>query len=447
MKAIRRFHPYLYGRSFTIRTDHAALRWLLNFKCPEGQIARWLQELQEYDFVVEHRRGVKHSNADALSRRPCLPAGCKYCDRLEDKEEFRKGGEHIECMNKCFSCQHAGYEVKGSSLSREDLQIAQENDRDIGPVLKWMKDSEIRPTWQTVAPCNEIIKAYWSQWDSLQLDEGMLFRRWETPAGDRIVKQLVLPRSLQLQVLHDLHSTPTAGHLGVAKTLGRIRERFYWMQYSKDVRNYCRKCDLCASRSGPARKIRAPMSQYNVGAPMERLAIDVLGPLPLSDEGNQFILIAADYFSKWVEAYALPNQEATTVAEFLVKEFVARFGVPLMLHSDQGRNFESVVFLEMCALLGITKARTTPLHPQSDGMVERFNRTLEAQLSKFVEDHLPLLLMAYRTAIHESTGCTPASLMLGRDLRLPIDLLYGRPDEEPSWKQGWSECRSLLGVI
>ena len=93
----------------------------------------------------------------------------------------------------------------------------------------------------------------------------------------------------------------------------------------------------------------------------------------------------------------------------------------------------------MCSLLGITKTRMTPLHPQSDGMVERFNHTLEAQLSKFVEDHqrdwdshLPLLLMAYRTAIHESTGCTPASLTLGRDLRLPIDLIYGRPDQEPS---------------
>ena len=85
------------------------------------------------------------------------------------------------------------------------------------------------------------------------------------------------------------------------------------------------------------------------------MGIDVLGPLPPSDEGNQFILIAAYYFSKWVETYALPNQEATTVAEVLVKESVAQFGVPLMLHSDQGRNFESVVFSEMCALLGITK--------------------------------------------------------------------------------------------
>ena len=135
------------------------------------------------------------------------------------------------------------------------------------------------------------------------------------------------------------------------QTLGHIRDRFYWVRCSKDVKNYCRKCDLCAFRRGPARKIRAPFSQYNIGASMERLVVDVLGPLPQSDDRNQFILIAADYFSKWVEVYALPNQEATTVAEVLVREFVARFGVPLMLHFDQGRNFKSVVFLRRVACL------------------------------------------------------------------------------------------------
>jgi len=171
---------------------------------------------------------------------------------------------------------------------------------------------------------------------------------------------------------------------------------------------------------------------------MERLAVDVMGPLPETEAGNKYLLIAMDYFSKWPEAYPLPNQEAVTVAEVLVKELVCRFGVPLYIHSDQGRNFESAVFSEMCHLLGIVKTRTTPLHPQSDGMVERFNRTLEAQLSKFVDDHqrdwdqlVPMMLMAYRSAVHESTGCSPATLMFGRNLKLPIDILYGRPEAEP----------------
>jgi hypothetical protein len=163
------------------------------------------------------------------------------------------------------------------------------------------------------------------------------------------------------------------------------------------------------------------MAQHNVGSPMERIAVDVLGPLPETEQQNKYLLIVADYFTKWTEAFPIRNQEATTVADVLVKEVVSRFGVPLVLHSDQGRNFESTVFAEMCRLLGIEKTRTTPLHPQSDGMVERFNRTLEAQLSKFVSEnqkdwdhHLRLLMMAYRTSVHDTTGETPAMMMMGR---------------------------------
>ena len=154
---------------------------------------------------------------------------------------------------------------------------------------------------------------------------------------------------------------------------------------------------------------------------------------------NKYIVIIADYFTKWVEAFATSNQEARTVAELLAKEIVCRFGVPQIIHSDQGRNFESQLFAEMCQLFGIKKTRTTPYHPQSNGMVERFNRTLETQLSKFADlnqkdwdMHIPYLLLAYRSAIHDTTGCSPARMMLGREVNLPIDLMFGRPEEEPA---------------
>jgi transposase InsO family protein len=110
---------------------------------------------------------------------------------------------------------------------------------------------------------------------------------------------------------------------------------------------------------------------------MERIAIDVLGPLPKTDSGNQYILIAQDYFTKWPEAFALPDQQAVTVAEVLVNQFFTRFGVPMELHSDQGRNFESETLREVCRLLAINKARRTPYHPQSDEIMERFNKTIE----------------------------------------------------------------------
>ena len=87
VKSIHHFHHYLYGRQFTVRTDHAALKWLLNFRNPEGQIARWIERLQHYNFQIEHRPGATHGNADALSRRPCLTSSCKHCTNLEAKEQ------------------------------------------------------------------------------------------------------------------------------------------------------------------------------------------------------------------------------------------------------------------------------------------------------------------------------------------------------------------------
>ena len=119
--------------------------------------------------------------------------------------------------------------------------------------------------------------------------------------------------------------------------------------------------DLCSEeRPTP----HAPLQIMNVGSPMERVAIDITGPLPVSASGNRYILVAMDYFSKWPETYAIPNQEATTVAQVLVNEFFSRFVVPYELHSDQGRNFESNVFKECCKILGIRKTRTTPMHPE-----------------------------------------------------------------------------------
>ncbi|KAL3853041.1 hypothetical protein ACJMK2_016625 [Sinanodonta woodiana] len=140
---------------------------------------------------------------------------------------------------------------------------------------------------------------------------------------------------------------------------------------------------------------------------MDRIALDIMGPLPETSIGNKYILVIGDYFTKWTEAFALPNQDAIAVASVLVEEIICRFGVPQQIHSDKGTQFESEIFQEICRLLGIENTRTTAYHPQSDGMVERFNRILAAMLSAYVnehqdnwDEHLPYLTMAYRAGIH-----------------------------------------------
>lgn len=168
--------------------------------------------------------------------------------------------------------------------------------------------------------------------------------------------------------------------------------------------------------------------------PLQCVAIDIMGPLPITDKGNQYIMVVGDYFTKWTEAYPLPDHTAQTVADKLVCEFICRYGSPLRIHTDQGREFESNLFKRMCDIFEIEKSRTTPFHPQSDGMIERFNRTLQQMLAMFVNDykddwdeHLPLLTMAYRASVQESTKCTPNILMLGRETSLPIDIITGSP--------------------
>ena len=116
-------------------------------------------------------------------------------------------------------------------------------------------------------------------------------------------------------------------------------------------------------------------------------AINVAGPFPISELENKYVLVVMNYFSKWPEAYAIPTQEAGTVPDVFINNWVSRYGVPIELHSDQLRNFESALIQEICQKLGIRKTRTTARHTQSDGMVERFNRTLKEYLRKVVDKY------------------------------------------------------------
>lgn len=174
------------------------------------------------------------------------------------------------------------------------------------------------------------------------------------------------------------------------------------------------------------------MKIYYVGSVMERVAMDNMGPLPLSERHNTYVLAIEGYFSKWVEAYPNPAQEAETVAQVCVQQFVSHYGMPVQIHTDKWTHCGSKFFRELCHLLGIDKTRTTALHPQSDGMVERYNSTIEYMLATCVgkdqnnwDSLLPLQMMAYRSAEHDTTKYSPNAMMCGGDIRQSVDLLYG----------------------
>jgi hypothetical protein len=192
-----------------------------------------------------------------------------------------------------------------------------------------------------------------------------------------------------------------------------------------------------------------PLQQEAVGEPLQKVTLDILGFDRPTSSGNRYVLVVIDALTKWAEAFPMQNEKAETVAKLLVEEFVCRVGIPAQLHSDQGRQFEAAVFQEMCRLLGIRKTRTTPLHPQSDGQSERFNRTLLSLLSKTAAENpaewdqkLPYVMAAYRSTPHTTTGTTPNRLMMGRDVTTPLQLLAPPPNpisERTPWVDNLAE--------
>ena len=243
----------------------------------------------------------------------------------------------------------------------------------------------------------------------------------------------MVPTALREEVLFDIREGPLGGHFGDDKTLERLKERYYWPGHRNDVKTWCRNCGTCATRKTPAPKAKAIMTGY----PMQLVAMGIMGPLPESPAGNTHVLVVADYFTRWTEAYAISNQEATTVAQKLVDEFFFSFSPPEQLHSDQGRNCESEVIAAICKSLGVVKSRTTLYHPQSDGLVERYNRTLLAMLATAVrehpfkwEEHLRRLCLAYNTSVNPTTGYSPFFLMFGRQVRMPVEIMYGSPTQQ-----------------
>ena len=538
---IGKFKHYLYGRHFVVRTDHASLVWLRNFKNPEGMLARWLSVLGTYDFEIQHRPGNRHGNADGLSRRfrGCKRESCPDCierspkTALEGSPSWTKPETGMRWPSSLGSIVHEGIETGASApldrmsrstfeqrycfgkaagdnlacvvwevpedarspvppvggdnsagnisfrespgnpvspatpqelgeggvmspaapdsssdlcsgldnLSRDEIKRLQRGDRSISLFYNWISMGNEKPNWSMVSPKSIEVKALWNQWASLRLRDGFLYRLWTPETGCRtVVWQLVLPLDMRNQVMKLLHNHKTTGHMGTDRTLHNVRMRFYWPGYKADVVRWCDRCLTCESHKAVGSKFRAPLVQDLKGAPMETVACDIMGPLTQTSNGNVYILVVMDYFTKWVEAYALPNHTALVVADKLVNEWVCRYGAPLHLHSDQGRDFESNLFKEVCRLLDIRKTHTTPYHPQSDGQVERFNRTLKLMLRSFVnvnqndwDDHLSFVTMAYRSSIHKSTKCTPNLLMFGREILLPIDIVVGPPPREPEY--------------
>ena len=412
------FRQYLLGRPFDIRTDHAALQWIKRNPTPIGQQARWVEQLEEYDYTVLHRAGSRHGNADALSRRPTGESGDSLCaistvihalvlDKNETDMELADDRQTI-------TSSEAGQTQRDVAMEEnKPMKDRQMEDPILKELFTLKQSGQEQPDLNKYNNKSPTLKSLLQQWSEIHIHQDRLCRKFHKTGDEDFIWQVLLPASMKDEVLEAIHAGLDGGHLGL-KTLRKVQRRTYWVGWSNDVKDFVRKCTSCASfhRGKPPKQ--GYLANFTVGAPMERLGIDLTGPHPVSRKGNKYIVTVIDYFTRWTEAYPARNQEAGTVAKVLVEKIFVKFGVPLQIITDQGANFESQLFHSMCDLLKIEKIRTTAYEPQTNGLIERFHRTMNSIRAKTIaenqenwDERLPFVMAAYRATEHEATGFTP----------------------------------------
>ena len=328
--------------------------------------------------------------------------------------------------------------LKATKWSDEAIAHIQDADKPVSKVKAWKRD-KVHPTWNEIAKENHVVKTWWARWEQLFLSSnGVLYLRWEqgkapNPPTYRVVATAAMFKS----ILTELHDEPTAGHLGQKKTIGRVKaSRFYWPGMATYALRWVANCMVCASRKHPKHSKRTPMTIYRVGTPMDRVSIDIVGPFhPRTKQGHLSILTITDQYTRWVEAYPLRDATAPKIAQH-VQAFCCRLGMPLELHSDQGKNVDGRVVHEVCEILGIRKTHTSAYRPQGNAITERENAVIKAMLSAYTNKRqddwdlfLDLVMMAFRSSVHRTLGETPNAMMLAREVRLPLDAMVLNPPE------------------
>jgi len=322
------YRQYLFGRKFTIVTDHKPLTWVFNVKDPSSRLLRWRLKLEEYDYQIIYKPGTKNTNADALSR---------------------------------------------------------------------INTAEVRADEKTSSVPTEAEKR---------------------------------------KILQEFHEQPIGGHLGMNRTFERLKQYISWPGMKREIEVYVKQCEVCQKNKITQNKTKLPLQITDTpDVVWEKCSMDIVGPLTPTLQDNKYLLTFQDELSKFTIAIPLRQQDAMTIARAFVEEIVLKFGIPQVLLTDQGSNFLSELFSNVCKLLRVKRVKTSAYHPASNGALERSHRVLVEYLRCYILENqtdwdqwISYATFVFNTTPHTSTGFTPHELLFGRKPNIP-GLLQKEPVE------------------
>ncbi|KAL4101226.1 hypothetical protein QTP88_021246 [Uroleucon formosanum] len=453
---IKQFRPYLYGRKFTILSDHRPLAWLFNLKDPLSKLARWRIQLEQYDYVIKHKPGAQNGNVDALSRMYTIneiknDSYNKFLEKFEttliaNSNVKEVNGELLESPNeyhivteieKYYNFRTGiNYEIRQKYGDHIILKF----NKNIGEITKVYNDRFIiflktkgklkqLTTYENLYTSllnlkyfsekhslNKLIMNQLGRKDGLEWTKVRAMIRYifrNTKIEILICSKLENTKEEKSIIFKQFHDSILGGHAGVEKTIKKIKRQFNWPGLKVDVKNYIKNCESCQKNKITNKKIKQPMVITSTSSkPFEKIFLDIVGPLVTTVSGNNYILTMQDDLTKYSLGVPLPNHTGNTVAEAFVVNFICSHGIPETILTDQGTDFLSKTFAEVCKLLKINKIKTSPYHPQTNG-----NKDLNTW-----DQLIPYALFVYNSIEHTSTGYQPYALLYGKELIIPVNL-------------------------
>jgi hypothetical protein len=426
INCLKKWKPFFWGRSIHLETDHKALQGVLKLNDPFGRIARWMLELNQFNCNIDYIPGEQNVLADAMSR-----IDEQVAPVLESNADVNKSNSVSLCnISKAIaqSVESSLCEVDicikesvnaildYSPLKDDDWCSAQRKDPEILPFILYLEDKKLPDDNNLSRKILNTIKEY-------EMRNKVIYRL--SKVNKRIIPCIWVPRSLRKEVLLEFHDSIWSGaHMGSAKTLDKIRQKYFFSEMKKYTDLWCKTCPICqrVKRAHPM-KHKVDLGEIKATRPFELFCIDIWDPLVHSQEGHTLVLTVIDAFTKFAWAIPLRDDKSSTIAKALFDKILSQYPAPERIHSDRGQNLISEVIKELRESFGIEKSMTTAYNPKGNGICERIHQFFRNAITSYTRTQrdwaeiLPIIIRCYNDSCHSALdGLSPSAMIFGRKL-------------------------------